>query len=37
MDLNGSLAYQLAATFLRDMMSDLVRVVTSPPDEAIMA
>jgi hypothetical protein len=37
MDLGGSLAYQLAATFSRDMMNDLVRVVLSPPDEAIVA
>jgi hypothetical protein len=35
MDLGGSLAYQLTATFSRDMMNDLVRVVSSPPDEAI--
>jgi hypothetical protein len=37
MDLDGSLAYQLAAAFSRDMMNDLVRVVSSPPDEAIAA
>jgi hypothetical protein len=37
MDLSGSLAYQLAATFLRDMMNDLVRIVSSPPEEAITA
>jgi hypothetical protein len=37
MDLGGSLTYQLAAAFLRDMMNDLARVVLSPPDEAIVA
>jgi hypothetical protein len=37
MDLDDSLAYQLAAAFSRDMMNDLVRVVSSPPDEAIAA
>jgi hypothetical protein len=31
MDLDDSLAYQLAATFSRDMMNDLARVVSSPP------
>jgi hypothetical protein len=36
MDLGGSLAYQLAAIFSRDMMNYLVRVVSSPPDEAIV-
>jgi hypothetical protein len=36
MDLGGSLAYYLTAAFLRDMMNDLVRVVSSPPDEAIV-
>jgi hypothetical protein len=35
MDLVGSLAYQLAAMFSSDMMSDLARVVSSPPNEAI--
>jgi hypothetical protein len=35
MDLNGSLAYKLVVAFSRDMMNDLVRVVSSPPDEAI--
>jgi hypothetical protein len=37
MDLDGSLAYQLVAAFSRDMMNDLARVVSSPPDETIMA
>jgi hypothetical protein len=37
MDLGGSLAYQLAAAFMRDMMNDLARVVSSPPDKAIVA
>jgi hypothetical protein len=37
MDLGGSLAYQLATAFLRDMMNDLVSIVSSPPDEAIAA
>jgi hypothetical protein len=37
MDLGGNLAYQLAVMFLRDMMNDLTRVVSSPPDEAIAA
>jgi hypothetical protein len=37
MDLGCSLAYQLAATFLSDIMNDLARVVPSPPDEAIVA
>jgi hypothetical protein len=36
-DLEGSLAYQLAAAFLSDMMKHLVRVVSSPPNEAIAA
>jgi hypothetical protein len=36
-DLNGSLAYQLAYAFLSDMMNDLARVVSSPPNEAIAA
>jgi hypothetical protein len=36
-DLGGSLAYQLAAVFLSDMINDLVRVVSSPPNEAIAA
>jgi hypothetical protein len=35
MDLGSSLAYQLAAAFSRDMMNDLARVVSSPPDKAI--
>jgi hypothetical protein len=37
MDLSGSLTYQLATAFSRDIMNDLVRVVSSPPDEAIAA
>jgi hypothetical protein len=37
MDLDGSLAYQLAAAFSRDMMNDLASVVSSPPDESIAA
>jgi hypothetical protein len=37
MDLSGSLAYQLVAAFSRDMINDLVRIVSSPPDEAITA
>jgi hypothetical protein len=37
MDLGGSLTYQLAATFSRDMMNNLARVVSSPLDEAIAA
>jgi hypothetical protein len=37
MDLDGSLAYRLVAVFSRDMMNDLVRVVSSHPDEAIAA
>jgi hypothetical protein len=37
MDLGDNLAYQLAAAFMRDMMNDLVMVVSSPLDEAIMA
>jgi hypothetical protein len=37
MFLGGSLAYQLAIAFLRDMMNDLARVVSSPLDEAIAA
>jgi hypothetical protein len=36
-DLKGSLTYQLAATFLSDIMNDLVRVVSSPPNEVIAA
>jgi hypothetical protein len=36
-DLRGSLAYQLAAVFLSDIMNDLVRVVSSPPNEFIVA
>jgi hypothetical protein len=37
MDLGSNLVYQLATSFLRDMMNDLARVVSSPPDEAITA
>jgi hypothetical protein len=37
MDLGGSLANQLAAVFSSDMINDLVRVVSSPPNEAIAA
>jgi hypothetical protein len=37
MDLGGSLAYQLATAFSRDMMNDLARIVSSPPDRAIAA
>jgi hypothetical protein len=37
MDLGGSLTYQLVVAFLRDMMNDLARVVSSPLDEAITA
>jgi hypothetical protein len=36
-DLGGSHAYQLAAVFSSDMMNDLVRVVSSPLNEAIAA
>jgi hypothetical protein len=36
-DLKGSLAYQLAAAFSSDIMNDLMRVVLSPPNEAIAA
>jgi hypothetical protein len=36
-DLGGSLAYQFAFAFLSDMMNDFVRVVSSPPNEAIVA
>jgi hypothetical protein len=35
MDHGGSLAYQFAAAFSKDMMNDLVRDVSSPPDDAI--
>jgi hypothetical protein len=37
MDLGGNLAYQLAAAFLNDMINDLERVVSSPPNKAIAA
>jgi hypothetical protein len=37
MDLGYNLAYQFTATFSRNMMNDLVRVVSSPPAEAIEA
>jgi hypothetical protein len=36
-DLGGSLAYQLATAFSSDMMNDLARVVSAPPNEAIAA
>jgi hypothetical protein len=36
-DLKGSLVYQLAPAFSGDMMKDLVRVVSSPLNEAIVA
>jgi hypothetical protein len=36
MDLDSSLAHQLAAAFSRDMMNDLERVVSLPPNEAIV-
>jgi hypothetical protein len=34
-DLEGSLTDQLAAAFLSDMMNDLARIVSSPPNEVI--
>jgi hypothetical protein len=37
MDLSCNFAYQLVAAFSRDMMNDFVRVVSSPPAEAIEA
>jgi hypothetical protein len=37
MDLGGNLVYQFAAAFLRDMMNNLARVVSSPPNVAIAA
>jgi hypothetical protein len=37
MDLDGSLAYQLAVVFLSDVMNDLARVVSSAPNESIIA
>jgi hypothetical protein len=37
MDLGCNLAYQVAVAFSSDMMNDLVRVVSSPPTEAIEA
>jgi hypothetical protein len=36
-DLEGSLMYQFANAFLSDMMNDLVKVVSSPPNETIVA
>jgi hypothetical protein len=36
-DLSCSLVYQFVATFLSDMMNDLVRVVSFSPDETIAA
>jgi hypothetical protein len=37
MNLGGNLAYQLATAFTGDMINDLARVVSSPPNEAIAA
>jgi hypothetical protein len=37
MDLGGSLVYQLVAVLSSDMINDLARVITSPPNEAIAA
>jgi hypothetical protein len=37
MDLGDNPTYLLAATFSRDMVDDSMRVVSSPPDEAIAA
>jgi hypothetical protein len=37
MDLGGNLAYQLAAAFSSDMINNLVRVVSSPLNEATAA
>jgi hypothetical protein len=37
MYLGCNLAYQLVATPSSDIMNDFVSVVSSPPDEAIMA
>jgi hypothetical protein len=36
MDLGCNLAYQLAVVCSSDIMNDLERVASSPPDEAIM-
>jgi hypothetical protein len=36
MHLGRSLEYQFVAAPLREMMSDLTRVASSPPDEAMM-
>jgi hypothetical protein len=36
-DLSGNLAYQLAIAFSSVMINDLVRVISSPPNEAIAA
>jgi hypothetical protein len=37
MDLGGSLAYQFVVVFSSDMINDLARVASSPPNEAIVA
>jgi hypothetical protein len=37
MHLGGSLEYRFASAPSREIMSDLVRVASSPPDEAIVA
>jgi hypothetical protein len=37
MDLRGNLAYQLATAFSSDVINVLVRIVSSPPNEAIAA
>jgi hypothetical protein len=37
MHLGGSLEYQFVDTSSREMMSDLVRVASSPQDEAMVA
>jgi hypothetical protein len=36
-DLGDSLAFQLAATLSSDVINDLARVISSPPNEAIAA
>jgi hypothetical protein len=33
----GSLEYQFAVAYFREMMSDLVRIASSPPAEAMVA
>jgi hypothetical protein len=37
MHLGGSLEYQFAAASSREMMSDFVRIASSPPAETIVA